>query len=207
MSFCQKWAVPEKKQAVEDIFPWNPLEFLGLFPLLLEIPDKILLQPSEILRSNQEPWKLHNFFLNMNGNSTLQSVSRRNKCMCGSSHVLCYGCLQSCANHNSFASYDGDIICACRAHKSDYKWTETLSNLITQKRHLLLIFEGEKNPLLECFCLNISVLAHFYLWCKLHLKNQTILFAFKTFFEDNKICLSDEICSLTRTLELIGFDG
>ena len=36
----------------------------------------------------------------------LQSVSERNKCMCGSSYMLCCGCVRSCAVHNSFASYD-----------------------------------------------------------------------------------------------------
>ena len=41
----------------------------------------------------------------------IQSVSGRNKCFCSSSHVLCYGCLRLCATHNSFASYDGNIIC------------------------------------------------------------------------------------------------
>ena len=37
----------------------------------------------------------------------LPSVSGRNKCMCSSSHALCYGRLQSFAIHNSFASYGG----------------------------------------------------------------------------------------------------
>ena len=48
-----------------------------------------------------------------------QSVSGRNKCLCCSSHVLCYGCMWLCATHNSFASYDGNVIRACRANKAD----------------------------------------------------------------------------------------
>ena len=31
-----------------------------------------------------------------------QSVSGRNKCLCCSSHVLCYGCMRLCATHNSY---------------------------------------------------------------------------------------------------------
>ena len=48
-----------------------------------------------------------------------QSVLGRNRCMCCSSHALCYGCMQSCAIHNSFASYDGDVIHACHTNKAD----------------------------------------------------------------------------------------
>ena len=61
---------------------------------------------------------------------SFQSVLGRNKCMCYSSHVLCYGCVRSCVIHNSFASYDADVICACRANMADRQWTQTLSNLI-----------------------------------------------------------------------------
>ena len=50
---------------------------------------------------------------------SFQSVLGRNKCMCCSSHTLCYGRVRSCAIHNSFASYDGDVICACRTNKID----------------------------------------------------------------------------------------
>ena len=49
----------------------------------------------------------------------MQSVSGRNRCLCCSSHALCYGRMRSCATHNSFASYDGNIICACCANKAD----------------------------------------------------------------------------------------
>ena len=68
------------------------------------------------------------------------------------------------------------------------QWTQTLSNLITQNRRSLPVFEGGKNPILKCFCLIMSFLTHFYLWCKLHL-NQIILFAFKTFFKETRRCL------------------
>ena len=46
------------------------------------------------------------------------SVSGRNKCMCSSSHVLCYGCMWLCAIHN-FILYGGDIIHACHADKAE----------------------------------------------------------------------------------------
>ena len=42
--------------------------------------------------------------------SLFQSVSGRNKCLCCSSHALCYGRMRLCSIHNSFASYDGNII-------------------------------------------------------------------------------------------------
>ena len=45
------------------------------------------------------------------------------------------------------------------------------------------------------FCLT-TLLIHFYLWCKLHLKNQKFLFASKT-----KRFLSYRVCSLTWNLE------
>ena len=50
---------------------------------------------------------------------SFQSVSGRNKYMCCISHALCYGWVQLCAIHNSFASYDGDVICAGRTNKTD----------------------------------------------------------------------------------------
>ena len=49
----------------------------------------------------------------------IQSVSGRNKCMCSSSDALCYRCVRSCAIHNSFALYGGDVIRACRAKKAE----------------------------------------------------------------------------------------
>ena len=51
--------------------------------------------------------------------SNAQFILGRNKCMCSSSHELCYGRMQSCAIHNYFASYDEDVFCACRANKAD----------------------------------------------------------------------------------------
>ena len=33
--------------------------------------------------------------------------------------VLCSRCVRSCMIHNSFASYDGDVIRACRANKAE----------------------------------------------------------------------------------------
>ena len=61
------------------------------------------------------------------------------------------------------------------------------------------------------FLLNQIILTAFYLWYKLHLKNQKCLFAAKIFFEEAKIFfeeaktfLSYQICSLMGNLELIG---
>ena len=62
-------------------------------------------------------------------------------------------------------------------------------------------FWREKEP--NSFCLTTLLLTHFYLWCKLNLKNQKFLFTFKTFFEQTKRFLSYQICSLTRNLEFI----
>ena len=61
-------------------------------------------------------------------------------------------------------------------------------------------FQGERNPILSCFCLTTSFLTH---WCKLHLKNWKFLFTFKT-FEGTKKFLSHRICSWMRNLEFIG---
>ena len=38
---------------------------------------------------------------------------------CAAVPMRCYGCERSCATHNSFASYDGNVIRACRANKAD----------------------------------------------------------------------------------------
>ena len=46
-----------------------------------------------------------------------QSVSGRNKSMCGSSHMPCYQCMLLCMIHNSFALYGVDIIHGSRANK------------------------------------------------------------------------------------------
>ena len=46
-----------------------------------------------------------------------QSVLGRNECVCSSSHALCNGPVQSCAIHNSFALYDGNVIHPCHANK------------------------------------------------------------------------------------------
>lgn len=37
--------------------------------------------------------------------SQIQSVSGRNKCICGSSHALCYRRMRLCAIHSSFVAY------------------------------------------------------------------------------------------------------
>ena len=95
----------------------------------------------------------------------LQSVSGRNKCMCCNSRALCCGRVLTCAIHNSLLWWD--VILTCGANRADCQGTQTLSNLITQNGRELPIFEGEKNPMLSCFCLTTSFLTHFYLWCNL----------------------------------------
>ena len=47
------------------------------------------------------------FFLSGKYSHLLQSVLGRNKCVCSSSHALCYRRMRSCEIHNSFVSYDG----------------------------------------------------------------------------------------------------
>ena len=48
-----------------------------------------------------------------------QSISGRIKYMCSSSLTLCYGHVRSCVIHNCFAWYDGEVICACCAKKTE----------------------------------------------------------------------------------------
>ena len=67
----------------------------------------------------------------MYGSWDMHSVWGRNKYMWGSSHMLCCGCMGSCAIHVSFALHGGDIICACCANKAECQWTRALSSLIT----------------------------------------------------------------------------
>ena len=110
-------------------------------------------------------------------NSCWQSVLERNKCMCCSSHALCYDSMRLCAIHNSFACNDVDMIHACHAYRADYQWTQTLSNLDHIEQALTFHLLGEeKNQIHECFSLNTSIWTHFYLWCKLHLKNGNFCF-------------------------------
>ena len=52
------------------------------------------------------------------------------KSMCSSSCMLCYGGMWLSAIPISFASYGGDVICACCAKKAECQWTQTMSNLI-----------------------------------------------------------------------------
>ena len=62
--------------------------------------------------------------------SFLQSISKRNKCMCGSSHVLCYG-VSDCVWSIIILSRMLGTPFACCTNKADCQWTQTLSNLIT----------------------------------------------------------------------------
>ena len=58
---------------------------------------------------------------------------------------------------------------------------------------------GEKSNTLV-FLLNGIISNSFYLWCKLHLKNQEFLFRFERFFEETKWSLSYWISFLMRNL-------
>ena len=122
----------------------------------------------------------------------------RNKCTCSSSRVLCYGCVQSCAIHNSFASYGGmsfALVALKRLNISELKDWVTWSH--TADVHFPFL-RGEK-PNTLVFLFN-HIINSFYLWCKLHLKNRKFLFAFKTFFEEKSV-LWREIWNLLK------FDG
>ena len=71
------------------------------------------------------------FLFSLHAKIDSQSVLRRNKCICSNSHMLCYGCVQSCAIHNTFALHGGDVMHACHAIKTKCLWSQTMSNLIT----------------------------------------------------------------------------
>ena len=49
----------------------------------------------------------------------IYSLFREEISACAAVHTRCYECMWSYATHNSFASYDGNIICACHANKAD----------------------------------------------------------------------------------------
>ena len=132
-----------------------------------------------------------------------QSVSGRNKCMCGSSHALLWMHAVVCIPQ-FFCLICWYAICAC--------WLTRL--IVSESQHWVTwshrtginfpLLRGEKNPILKSFCLTTSFLTHFYLWCKLDLRNWKFLFVFKTFSKETKIFLSYQICSLTRNLIFIG---
>ena len=122
------------------------------------------------------------------------SVSGRKKCMCGSSLVLCYGCMQSCAIHNSIHPYQSiSIHNSLNVSEQEHWVTWSHRTAVTS------YFWREKESNTLAF-----LLIHMVFDSLLHLKNQKFLFAFKTFFEKTKRFLSYQICSLTRNLELIG---
>ena len=123
----------------------------------------------------------------------------RNKCMCGSSHVLCYGCVRSKILLPCMMGMPFVLVALTRLNVSEPKQWVTWSH--RTGINFLFLREKESNTLV--FLLN-RFLTHFYCWCKLHLKNQKFLFAFKTFFEESERFLSYQICSFTRNLELVG---
>ena len=47
------------------------------------------------------------------------SLFREEISACAAVHTRCYGRVRLCVIHNSFASYDGDVILTCRANKGD----------------------------------------------------------------------------------------
>ena len=110
----------------------------------------------------------------------VQSVSGRNKCMCSSSHVLCYKCVWSCVIHNSFASYGGTsfvLVALTRVNVSESEhWV-----IWSHKTDMNFSFLRRKR--IQYF--SVSFLTQFFLWCKLHLKNQKFLFTWNHVFESD----------------------
>ena len=58
-------------------------------------------------------------YLRHNQTRLIYSLFREEISACAAVHTRCHGRVRSCATRNSFASYDGNIIRACRANKAD----------------------------------------------------------------------------------------
>ena len=117
--------------------------------------------------------------------------------MCCSSHVLCYGCVRLCVINNYFALHDGKVIHTLGANKAECQWTQIWSHRTGLNFPFL---RGEES---NTYVVQLNHIIFNSLWCRLHLKNQKFLFAFKTFYEETKRFLSYKICYLKRNLELI----
>ena len=128
----------------------------------------------------------------------LHSFFGRNKCMCSSSHALRYGCVQSKNFLPRMMGTPFVLVALTRLNVSEPKQWATWS----LRTGINFLFWGEKESNTLVFLLN-QFWTHFYSWCKVHLKNQKFLFAFKTFFEEIERFLSYQICSFTRNLELV----
>ena len=85
----------------------------------------------------------------------------------------------------------------CRELTSSQQPDLNWEPLVSERKSLALTTK----PRTTNICLKLSALII------LHLKNETTLFTLKTLFEETKRWLSFQMYSLTRNLELIGFDG
>ena len=133
-------------------------------------------------------------------------VLGRNKCMCGSSHLLCYGCMQSFVIHNSFGYMVGSSFVLVRLRRLNISEPEPLVTWSHRTEHKPGVhFPFLMGKRIQSFGVS-AWSGHFKLIFnlrhKLHLKNQKFLFAFKTFFERIERLLSCSICSWMRNLKL-----
>ena len=124
------------------------------------------------------------------------SVLGRNKCMCDSSLVLCYGHMQSCAIHNSIHPYQSISIHNSLNVSEQEHWVTW-----SQRTAATSYFWGGKESSTLVF-----LLIHMVFDSLSHLKNQKFLFAFKTFFEKTKRFLSYKSFLWQEIWNLLGFD-
>ena len=124
-SFLQKWLIIFKKGSILDV--WLGPECASVVCMIISLC-KVSYTTLFVTFSSFHWWfKASSFstFTTFHKTHTpalqlvAQSVSGRNKCMCCSSHALCYWRVRSCTIHNYFASYDRDVILTCRANKAD----------------------------------------------------------------------------------------
>ena len=102
-----------------------------------------------------------------------QSVLGTNKCICSSSHMLCYGCMQLCVIHNSFASYGGMsflLVMSTKLNVSEPEHWITWSHRTDVNYQYL-----RKKRIQVCFCLNSKYSIHIFLQCIKTLKQTYML--------------------------------
>ena len=100
----------------------------------------------------------------------MQSVSGRNKCVCSSSHALCYRHVRSCEIHNSFASYDGTsfvLVVLAGLIVSEPKHWVTWSRRTGDKiESSILVFLLNK-IIFNSFLLVVQIISNTFFWRKL----------------------------------------
>ena len=90
-----------------------------------------------------------------------EKITGRDKCICSSSHLLCYRHLPSHAIHNFFPLYGTGVIHACHPKRAQCHWTRTI---VTWSHRIGINF-----PFLRVFTCGVN-----YIW-----KYQKFLFAFR----------------------------